>query len=85
MSIATGFQGDGTPHGHGFVALRNMFQYHDLAQLSDMIDNNIHTLDSQAMLDRVTSSIDHVQCEDHINDAMRTAPFAEISLAEDVC
>ncbi|MCP4468954.1 MAG: hypothetical protein GY813_19680 [Halieaceae bacterium] len=34
MAVATEFQGDGTPHGHGFLALHNMFQFNDLEEHS---------------------------------------------------
>ena len=30
LAIATEFQGDGTPHGHGLVSLVNLYQYKDL-------------------------------------------------------
>ena len=42
LAIVTEFQGDGAPHGHGFVALHNMFQYENLERIGDLIDRNIH-------------------------------------------
>ena len=35
LAIGTEFQGDGTPHGHGFVALHNMFQFNNLNDCRD--------------------------------------------------
>ncbi len=67
MAVATEFQGDGTPHGHGFLALHNMFQFNDLEEIAAMLEKNIHNIDGKEMVERVKQFIEHVQCEDHIN------------------
>ena len=78
LAIATEFQGDGTSHGHGFVALHNMFQFNNLETIAEMIDNNIHELPGQAMLNRITNFIEYVQCEDHIDDAKHQASLDKL-------
>ena len=38
MAFANEFQGDGTAHGHGFVALASVYQYDTLQTISDMLE-----------------------------------------------
>eukprot|EP00973_Karenia_brevis_P030831 4252972-Karenia_brevis.AAC.1 len=33
LCFATEYQGEATPHGHGFVSLGNMYQYHTLDEI----------------------------------------------------
>ena len=54
-------QGDGTPHGHGFAALANRFQYNSLDCIADMLEHNIHILPAGDMVTRITSFMEHVQ------------------------
>ena len=39
MGFATEFQGEGTPHGHGFVCLANMWQHHTLEEIGRIIES----------------------------------------------
>ena len=38
MAFATEYQGEATPHGHGFVSLANMYQHHNLEQIGSIIE-----------------------------------------------
>ena len=45
MAFANEFQGDGTPHGHGFVALANVYQDSSLDTIADVLEKNTHEKD----------------------------------------
>ena len=68
MAFATEYQGEATPHGHGFVSLANMYQHHNLEQIGDMIERNSKGMTPEDMLDRVKSFVNHVQREDHMDN-----------------
>ena len=68
MAFANEFQGDGTPHGHGFVALANAYQFNSLQHIADLLEQNIHELSPADMVQRITSFIEHLHREDHFND-----------------
>ena len=69
MAFANEFQGDGTPHGHGFVALANAYQYNSLDAIAELLEENIHSLDPAEMVQRVTSFMEHLHREDHFDDS----------------
>ena len=66
MGFATEFQGEGTPHGHGFVSLANMFQHHTLEEIKDIIESNLRGLKPEEVLERAEQFAEHLQREDHI-------------------
>ena len=68
MAFVTEYQGEATPHGHGFVSLANMYQHHNLEQIGDMIENNFKGMTPEEMLDRVKSFVNHLQREDHMDN-----------------
>ena len=68
LAFATEFQGDGTPHAHGFVSLANMYQHHSLADIGDIISSNQHGLTPDAVLERITNFVEHLQREDHFDN-----------------
>ena len=68
MAFANEFQGGGTPHGHGFVALANAYQFNSLQHIADLLEQNIHELSPADMVQRITSFIEHLHREDHFND-----------------
>ena len=41
LAFATEFQGDATPHGHGFLSLANMYQHSTLEEIRDIIESNV--------------------------------------------
>ena len=69
MAFANEFQGDGTPHGHGFVALANAYQYSSLDTIAELLEENIHSLNPAEMVERVTSLMEHLHQEDHFDDS----------------
>eukprot|EP00973_Karenia_brevis_P053426 7425758-Karenia_brevis.AAC.1 len=67
-AFANEFQGDGTPHGQGFVSFNNVYQPNHLESISDMLASNIHGLTSEDMVQRVTSFMEDLCCGDHFGD-----------------
>ena len=65
MGFATEYQGEATPHGHGFVSLANMYQQHTLEEIGNMIERNSEDIAPEAMLERITRFCEHMQREDH--------------------
>ena len=65
MSFATEYQGEATPHGHGFVSLANMYQQNTLEEIGNMIELNSEGIPPQMMLERITRFCEHLQREDH--------------------
>ena len=64
MGFANEFQGDGTAHGHGFVALANVYQYTTLNDIAALIRSNIRNLSPKGVVDRITSFMEHLHRED---------------------
>ena len=68
MAFAVEYQGEATPHAHGFVSLANMYQCHNLHEIGQIIEHNARQLTPQQVLERITSFVEHIQREDHIDD-----------------
>ena len=68
MGFANELQGDGTIHGHGFVTLANAYQYGSLQDIANLIENNFNDLTPEEVLSRLTSFMEHLERQDHIND-----------------
>ena len=68
LGFATEFQGDATPHGHGFASLANMYQHSTLEEIRDIIESNVKKVPAEEMQERLIQFIDHIQREDHIDD-----------------
>ena len=68
MAFATEYQGEATPHGHGFVSLANMYQHQNLEQIGSIIESNYKGITPQDMLDRVKKCVGHLQREDHMDN-----------------
>ena len=68
MAFATEYQGEATPHGHGFVSLANMYQRQNLEQIGSIIESNYKGITPQDMLDRVKKFVGHLQREDHMDN-----------------
>ena len=78
MASATEFQGEGTPHGHGFVSLANMYQHHTLEEIGQIIEANLRNISPEIMLKRVLAFIEHLQREDHFRDDLHQQNLANL-------
>ena len=47
--------GDGTAHGHGFVALANIYQYSALEDISAALESDVHGAPPAGTANRATS------------------------------
>ena len=61
MAFATEYQGEATPHGHGFVSLANMYQHHTLEEIGHLIENNASSISPEEVLRRITDFSEHLQ------------------------
>ena len=68
LAFATEFQGDGTPHAHGFVSLANMYQHRTLKEIGDLIECNHQGMTAESVLERIVKFTEHLQREDHFNN-----------------
>jgi len=78
MAFATEFQGNGTPHGHGFVALCNMYQNGSLQDIADFIAKQASSLSSEEAVQRITSFIEHLHREDYYDNEKHEAAEPEL-------
>ena len=68
MAFATEYQGESTPHGHGFVSLANMYQHHNLEEIGRIIEENHRGIEPEVMLDRIKNFVNQIQKEEHFDD-----------------
>ncbi len=61
LAFATEFQGDGTPHGHGFLSLANAYQHSTLEDVAQHIESIAD------FLERVMKFNTHLQTEEHFD------------------
>ena len=61
LAFANEFQGDGTPHGHGFVSLANAYQHSTLQDIAECIEANAD------FLHRLMKFNEHLQTEEHMD------------------
>ena len=73
MCFATEYQGEATPHGHGFVSLANMYQHNTLEEIGNMIERNAEGILPEFMLERITRFCEHLQREDHYDQEKHDA------------
>ena len=78
MAFATEYQGEATPHGHGFVSLANMYQHHTLEEIGNMIEHNSQKIAPEVMLERITKFCEHLQREDHFDHDQHDANLEEL-------
>ena len=69
LAFANEFQGEGTPHGHGFVPLANMYQHNTLQEIAAMLESNALGICPDQLVERVKLFCDHVQRESHFDQA----------------
>ena len=65
LAFANENQGEGTPHGHGFVSLANMYQHNTLQEIAAMLERNARSLSCEEIVERVKTFCNHVQQESH--------------------
>ncbi len=78
MAFATEYQGEATPHGHGFVSLANMYQHHSLEEIGAIIERNAAGISAEVMLERVTHLCEHLQREDHFDNEQHQRNLPEL-------
>ena len=74
---ATRNQGDGTPHGHGFVSLANMYQHHSLKEIAELLEARYKEQGADCM-ERLTGFFEHLRREDHYDDEAHQASLPEL-------
>ena len=67
-AFAVELQGEGTLHGHGFVALANIYQHSTLQDVAELIESNFQNLTPEDIVKRITSFCEHVHREDHMDN-----------------
>lgn len=68
LAFATELQGDGTLHGHGFIALANAWQHSSLQDIADRLEQFASSLNSEDAVSRLTTFISHLSREDHVDN-----------------
>ena len=77
LIFATEFQGEGTPHGHGFVALANLYQHNSLQDIAAMLEN-ARTKNHADLVERVKAFCNHIQRESHIDEEQHLADLEKL-------
>ena len=67
MACAKELQGDGTIHGHGFLAVANAFQHSTVADIGKLLMSRIHGLTETEIAGRVIAFTEHLHREDHFD------------------
>ena len=65
MAFAVEFTKDGTPHGHGFVALCNMYQRGSLEDVAERLHQGHRVLSSEDVKQRIFRFSQHLHREKH--------------------
>ena len=81
MCFATEYQGEATPHGHGFISLANMYQHHTLEEIGCIIEKNAKGISPEDMLKRITGLCEHLQREDHFDHEQHEKHIEELEQA----
>ena len=78
LAFANELQGDGTLHGHGFIALANAYQYGSLQDIVDLIEENVAQLQPAEVITRLIEFIPHVSREGHFDDDKHQNSWASL-------
>ena len=78
VGFATEHQGDGTPHGHGFVTLVNVYQHGTLQDIAKLIEANGKRACQDAEVDRLLSFFTHLKREDHFDHDKHEAALPQL-------
>ena len=68
MGFANEHQGDGTPHGHGFVSLANAYQHATLEDIAALLEQNGKKAAQEDMVRRIIKLNTHLQKEEHFDN-----------------
>ena len=71
LCFATEYQGEATPHGHGFVSLANAYRHHTLEEIGNLIERNAQGITPEAMVERITRFCEHLERADHFDQELR--------------
>ncbi len=69
MAFANEFQGEGAPHGHGFLSLANIYQHNTVHQIATTLESNSRGMCAGDLVQRVKDFCDHVQRESHVDQS----------------
>ena len=78
LIFANELQGEGTPHGHGFVVLANVFQHSTLLEIAAMLEHNKSLTQPMDIVERVKAFCNHVQRESHIDEERHAADATKL-------
>lgn len=65
MTCGKELQGDGTIHGHGFVAVANVYQHSTIQDIGKLLASRIHNLSETDIVARILSFTEHLHREEH--------------------
>ena len=78
LGFATEHQGEGTPHGHGFVSLVNAYQHGTLKDIAALIEANGTKAAQEAELERLLQFMTHLKKEDHFDHEKHEASLPKL-------
>ena len=78
MIFSNEFQGEGTPHGHGFISLANLFQHSTIPEIAALLQENAKKTDAVDILGRVIDFCNHVQRESHVDEDQHKADLPKL-------
>ena len=78
MAFANEFQGEGTNHGHGFVAMSNMYQHSTLHDIAAMLEENARQMPADELVKRVKDYCAHVQRQSHMDPSSHEKNFSKM-------
>ena len=78
LCFANEQQGDGTPHGHGFVALCNAYQHATLEDIVRLIEENRTRAEQEEQVQRMLRFHSHLHREEHFYDDTHQANLDEL-------
>ena len=68
MGSATELQGEGTPHGHGFISLVNAYQHPTLEDIAALIQQDGDKAAQDKMVERIINLSTHLRREEHYDN-----------------
>ena len=78
MGFATEFQGDSTPHGHGFVSLVNVYQHGSLADVAKVLEANGQKAAQDEEVSRLLAFFTHLKTEELHDSEKHEKELAEL-------
>ena len=78
LCFANENQGDGTLHGHGFVALSNAYQHATLGDVVNLTQQNNSHAEQEQHVQRILSFHSHLSREDHFFNDVHQSHLEEL-------